>query len=754
MMMTQTSCRLRPAQTLVVVLLLAAAVAAADPRVLVAAEASPDPSAQQPVLRVSSFQLEKPLARAQRPAGVVAVIENRGDQPVEISVRLVLPAGMKLSGPQAVQNVRIDDRDQQTLRWTVEAPQAGRFELALELTADVATAPGGTVAATARLPIDFLPPLSIRSAVYIPRPVPVETSILIGAHNCPLWEADKPAMWANILKHPERTPALGFYAQENPEVADWETKWAVEHGVSFFIYCWYRDGQGGAVKTRFGSAIHDALFKSRFVSNMKFTLMWENQTRGVAGVADENDLLINLVPYWIENYFRHPSYLKIDGRPLLFIYRPEFLIRDLGSVAKAAAALEHVRARCRRAGFAGIYLLGEYRGVQPKPLQVMKQLGLDYSFAYCWPVPNSPTPRQAVAQQMQYIAKTQELGILPQVVTVSQAWSGWRDEGSIWKIPPAEFETLLRQAQAFIAKLPRDQLGSRMLLLDNWNEWGEGHYIAPYREYGFGYLDAVRKVFAPQAGPHEDLLPEDIGRGPYDTAYKTRAERATAEQKLFTRRVVKPGADEPGLIAWWAFDEDDDGPAALDWSGHRLGGTIVGARRAVGIDGRALVCDGGTVLVPAADLLSPAAAITVECWVKTDRARQPNAWLVNRVLPSATSAGYRLGIVGGKPCFEIPWTSFSHHLEAAEQLPTGRWVHLAGTFDGQTMKIYVNGRERGRLARPGPIHATAAHLCLGNYELGHPAFFIGLLDEVKIFDRALGEAEIARHYRRYSAAAR
>jgi hypothetical protein len=84
----------------------------------------------------------------------------------------------------------------------------------------------------------------------VPEPQAVATQILVGAHNCPLWEADKPQMWAQVLKHPERTPALGFYAQENPEVADWETKWAVEHGISFFVYCWYRNGQGGPVKMR------------------------------------------------------------------------------------------------------------------------------------------------------------------------------------------------------------------------------------------------------------------------------------------------------------------------------------------------------------------------------------------------------------------------------------------------------------------------------------------------------------------------
>ena len=251
------------------------------------------------------------------------------------------------------------------------------------------------------------PVLPDKPQAYIPEPQPAPTKILVGAHHCPLWEADKPKMWDQVVKHPERTPALGFYSQENPEVADWETKWAVEHGISFFVYCWYRDGQGGPVKMRFGSAIHDALFRSRYASKIKFTIMWENQARGKAGVANEADLLGNLLPFWVQNYFRHPSYLKIDNKPLLFIYRPEFLVQDLGSAENVRTAFE---------------------------------------------------------------------------------------------------------------------LGSKMLLLDNWNEWSEGHYIAPHREFGFGYLDAVRAVFSSAPKEHTDLLPEQIGMGPYDRAYKRHVE--------------------------------------------------------------------------------------------------------------------------------------------------------------------------------------------------------------------------------------
>jgi hypothetical protein len=421
---------------------------------------------------------------------------------------------VKTAGTEADAALRLAAGEEKKLVWEVEADEATQCEIRL------AVRMGDKTVASASLPMQFLPPLEARKLPYIPEPAPVQTTVLVGAHHCPLWEADKPEMWANLLKHPERTPALGFYAQENPEVSDWETKWAVEHGVSFFIYCWYRSSQGEPVKTRFSSAIHEALFKSRFVDKMKFTIMWENQSRGKAGVSDEKDLLTNLLPFWMANYFKPPSYLKIDNKPLLFIYRPEFLVQDLGGVGNVPKALDKMRQACKDSGFAGMYILGEYRGLDPNHLKLMKQLGLDYTFAYCWHIQNNPTPEQAIQAQMQDIKKTQELGILPQVVTVSQAWSGWRDEGSIWKIPPKDYETLLRQAKDFIAALPAQELGSRLLLLDNWNEWGEGHYIAPYREFGFGYLDAVRKVFSSAPEPHVDLIPEDIGMGPYDTAYK------------------------------------------------------------------------------------------------------------------------------------------------------------------------------------------------------------------------------------------
>ncbi len=698
-----------------------------------AADASP------PRIEIRRFLPDKPINRAGRPAPVTAGVVNLGDMDAAVEARLSLPQGMQLLRTNAGEEIRLRSSDGEVqLTWEVEASAAGSGQLELEL------AVGGKPVASQSLAMPFLPEMEIRKLPYIPEPVPAPTKLLIGAHHCPLWESDQPNMWLNVLKHPERTPALGFYSQDNPEVADWETKWAVEHGVSFFIYCWYRTGQGGAVKTRFGSAIHDALFQSKFIDKMKFTIMWENQSRGTAGVADEHDLFTNLLPYWIENYFKHSGYLKLDNKPVLFIYRPEFLVQDLGSIENVAKAFEKMRGVCREAGFEGLYLLGEYRGTDPKHLELMKSLGLDYTFAYCWHVPNSPTPEQAIQAQMQSIHKTQELNVLPQVVTVSQAWSGWSDEGSIWKIPPSDYERLLRQAKDFAATLPKDQLGSRMLLLDNWNEWGEGHYIAPYREYGFGYLDAVRRVFSAAADEHEDLIPEDIGMGPYDTVIRDHFRREAEHRELITRKVVRPDAPD-GLAAWWTFDEEVGCPVVLDVSGHRLGGEIQKVERAPGFEGSGLVCSDGCVVVPNDPQLSDLQTLTIECRVKTDVADQANNWILNRVFGGSETSGFRLGLVGGKPCFQIPLTAWSHHLASPDPLPLARWVHLAATFDGRTMRLYVDGVEVGVMDRPGAIGANQCHLVLGNYEVGHPAHFNGLLDDVRLYRRVLAPAEIQSH---------
>ncbi len=460
-----------------------------------------------PQIKVDYFFSELGVNRAKRPVKILAYLSNIGGKGICIA-KLIPCKGVKVLG-EDVKEVGIDYGERVKITWEVEAEEALEGELKLK----VSVPEGEDVSASYK--ISFTPPVEIRKADYIPEPEPVETDVLIGVWNCPLWESVD--LWKTVLRDLWRMPVLGFYNELNPEVKDWEIKWAVEHGIQFFVFCWYRINQGKTpIQTIFERPITEGLFKARFLPYIKFTIMWENQNKGVAGVSDEDDLLNNLLPYWIETFFKHPSYLKIDNKPLLFIYRPEYLVDDLGSVENVRKALDKMREKCKEAGFAGLIIIGEYRGLDPHHLQLMKDLGLDYTSAYVWPIPDNPTPDVAIKKQEEYWTKTRDMGIIPEIITLSMGWTGWQDEGSIWKLPPKDFQILCEKAKEFIKGLPPHQLGSRMILIDNWNEWGEGHYIMPYREYGFGYLDAIRNVFGKGKKEHIDLIPEDLGLGPYN----------------------------------------------------------------------------------------------------------------------------------------------------------------------------------------------------------------------------------------------
>jgi hypothetical protein len=515
---------------------------------------------------------------------------------------------------------------------------------------------------------------------------------------------------------------------------DWEIKWCLDHGISFFVYCWYRTSQGGPVTQKLGHGIHEGLFRSRYKDQFKFAIMWENQGKGTAGISSEEDFLQNLLPFWIETYFKNSSYLVLDGKPLLYIYRPEYLIDDLGSVAKAHQALTKARQACRDAGFEGLTLLGEYRGSNPKHLQRLVDLGIDCSFAYCWPLPGSPPSTKAVDMQEEIWRQRREMNILPEMINVSMGWDSrpWHPSSSIWRHTPADFAEACKRALKVAKQYPEGSLSRRVVILDNWNEYGEGHYLAPHRQYGFGYLDAVRQAFAPNAPQeHVDLTPADVGLGPYDSLYQ----KARKEDERIARLIggkPKNPVHEEGLVAYWPFDGNGGPDVELDQTGHGLGARLRDAKLVPGKVGKALLCDGNSAQTRPDPLLFPD-RLTISCWIRTDEPNQSDRWFLNSIYGGSTDAGYRLGITSGRRlCWGVPETPWSHHLASKEQLPVGRWVHVAATADNRVMRLYMDGKQVAEATRTVPIGVPEGRpLTLGNYEHKHRAHFIGLLDEVR-----------------------
>lgn len=376
----------------------------------------------------------------------------------------------------------------------------------------------------------------------VPTPHAPTSDYLIGAHYFPGWKHGDHWGWRKIEPFPERKPLLGWYDEDNPEVTDWEILWALEHGIQYFVYCWYRDKTRmhepmSAAGQRHGHAIHDGLFRARHGDRMRFAIMWECHNAGVA--VDERDLFDNLLPYWVDTYLARPNYLRIDGKPVLFVYSYYALDRiaePFGGESRLARIFDRLRDEAVRRGLPGLLLPFEYREAKADGLRRIRQAGADMAFAYCWHTPQKrPTAAEAIAHQLASLDAWRQAGVLPFMATASVGWDPlpWQrpenpgapwlhpDKMTRWKLAPADWHRLLADVKAFMDAEPPESPARRLLLLDNWNEWGEGHYIAPQVTDGFGYLDAVRDVFTGRDNRPEHRLPEELGLGPVDIAFAT-----------------------------------------------------------------------------------------------------------------------------------------------------------------------------------------------------------------------------------------
>jgi len=159
---------------------------------------------------------------------------------------------------------------------------------------------------------------------------------------------------------------------------------------------------------------------------------------------------------------------------------------------------------------------------------------------------------------------------------------------------------------------------------------------------------------------------------------------------------------------------------------------------------------GQGVRVPFAEDLVCAEGLTVMAWVKPGNARSHLAIVANKGdrVPGQAVHGYRLSVFWNRAMMDLGFDD-----ENAEQLTTpewsvnaGYWTHVAMTFDGQHMVLYLNAAEAARKALPDPrkLSPNRRPFTIGKYFWNDAYPFVGLVGEVRIYDRVLTEGEVFR----------
>jgi hypothetical protein len=209
-----------------------------------------------------------------------------------------------------------------------------------------------------------------------------------------------------------------------------------------------------------------------------------------------------------------------------------------------------------------------------------------------------------------------------------------------------------------------------------------------------------------------------------------------------TVNVTAPADD--ALVLALGFDENM-GLTAFDASGRNHHGTISGAERVSGKIGGALRFDGLDDWVTVADAaaLDLSSGMTLEAWVNP---ATTGGWRTVLLKEGAGNMAYEL--YANNPDVARPAAYFTttggaiRGITGTTAMAANSWSHLAVTYDGANMRLYVNGTLVRTVARTGAVLETDGPLHIGGNEVWGGEWFAGLIDEVRIYNRALSASEI------------
>ena len=334
------------------------------------------------------------------------------------------------------------------------------------------------------------------------------------------WETVLTMQKRNPGHYWKRMPLWGPVNEADPAVMEMEVEQATRHGVNVFIFDWYwYDGRPFMETT-----LTDGFLKASNRDKMKFYLMWANHdvenywdTR-ISQLGEKNviwtgridrDEFEKICLRNIELFFKQPNYYKIDGKPVFMIYDVKNFIDGLGGVDAAADAVKWFRKEVKKAGFPDLDLQftmwapnlnysGFDAGKTDKPEEALvRKIGFTSTshYQFCHFLNVDDDYQKILDQAFVVWEKLDAEFSLPYYPHVSIGWDNSPRTGKsavTKENTPERFEQALRKAKAYLDARPERH---PLITINSWNEWTETSYLEPDDYYGYGYLEAVKKVF-------------------------------------------------------------------------------------------------------------------------------------------------------------------------------------------------------------------------------------------------------------------
>jgi len=370
-------------------------------------------------------------------------------------------------------------------------------------------------------PLAATPPARV-IAFYLPQFHPIPEN--------DLWWGPGFTEWTNVARarpsfaghyQPHLPADLGFYDLRTPGVLEQQAALASQHGIHGFCYYYYwfagKRLLERPVETMRASGRPDFPYCLRW-ANENWTRRWDGADEEILiaqnpSRADDERFIRGLLPHLSD-----PRYIRVDGRPLIMIYR-------VGMLPDPRATAGIWREVCRREGIGDVYLcaaktydtadpaLYGFDAVVEFPPHGVRVLTVNLQ--------GDSLNAEFAGSVYDYREFVQDLLGRPEPPYVSHptVMPGWDntarrpDLANVFiNATPEIYEIWLRETVTRVVDHRRSE--ERLVFINAWNEWAEGAHLEPDLRYGRQYLLATRRALtgAPAGGrPYAGYRENQVG---------------------------------------------------------------------------------------------------------------------------------------------------------------------------------------------------------------------------------------------------